>query len=87
MTTTPTTKKPRKPREKKTRDKTTYSLNIYKDKELKELIKNTIIRPDKKLARRDMMDLASLHLTQGLYYYYEMVEHKLTSIEIYPSNK
>ena len=62
-----------------------YLLHVYEDKDLLKHIKSTAVRQTKKLAKKDMMDLASLHLTQGLYYFYELVEQKTTTIDIYPT--
>jgi hypothetical protein len=71
---------------KESRITTRYILNIYKDKGMTEYLNSPLIRHhDKKLARKDMMELACLHLTQGLYYFYELVEEKKTPIETYPN--
>ena len=64
-----------------------YLLHVYADKDLLKHIKSTEVRQTKKLAKKDMMELASMHLTQGLYYYYELVEQKMTTIEVYPSTE
>jgi hypothetical protein len=71
----------------KTKHKPYYLLHVYEDKDLLKHIKSTMVRQTKKLAKKDMMDLASLHLTQGLYYFYELVEQKTTTIQVYPSTE
>ena len=71
----------------KTKHKPHYLLHVYGDKDYLKHIKSTAVRQTKKLAKKDMMELACLHLTQGLYYFYELVEQKTTTIETYPSNQ
>jgi hypothetical protein len=71
----------------KTKYKPHYLLHVYEDKDLLKHIKSTAVRQEKKLAKKDMMELASCHLAQGLYYFYELVEQKTTTIEIYPSTE
>lgn len=71
----------------KTKRKPHYLLHVYGDKEMLQHIKSTEVRQTKKLAKKDMMELASLHLTQGLYYFYELVEQKTTTLEVYPSTE
>jgi hypothetical protein len=85
---TDTTKKPRKPREKKTRDKTHYLIHVYNDKDLKVFLKCPPCRStNRKEALKIMKEYAYEDIVKGQYYFYELIEQKMTSLEIYPTNK
>jgi hypothetical protein len=82
--TTPKTPKTRKKKDSGVQIR--YTLDVFTDKELKEYRCSPIVRShDKKLARKDMMEIAHKHLVKGKYYFYRLIEERKTQIEIYPS--
>lgn len=86
MTTTPTTKKPRKKREPKTRDKIHYLIHVFEDKDLNVFLKCPPCRAkDRKEAHKIMKNYAYEDIVKGQYYFYELIEQKMTSLETYPN--
>jgi hypothetical protein len=89
MTTTPTIiKKPRKKPEKKTRDSIRYLIHVYEDKTLNVFLKCPPCRAkDRKEAHKIMKNYAYDDIVKGQYYFYELIEQKMTSLDIYPTIK
>ena len=77
--------KPKK-REKKTRDSIRYLIHVYEDKGLNVFLKCPPCRSNnRKDALKVLKEYAYHDIVKGQYYFYELIEQKMTSVEIYPS--
>ena len=84
-----TEKKPKakpKKREKKTRNQIHYLIHIFEDKDLNVFLKCPPCRSNnRKDALKVMKEYAYDDIIKGNYYFYELIEQKMTSVEIYPN--
>ena len=70
-------------------ENTHYLLHVYTDRELKNFIKCPPLSKSntRKEAVKQMKEYAHGDIVRGQYYFYHVIEQKMTTIDIYPSQE
>lgn len=70
-------------------DNTHYLLHVFTDRELKNFIKCPPLNKsnNRKDAVKQMKQYAHDDIVKGHYYFYKVIEQKMTTIDIYPSQE